>query len=263
MQDFDVLIVTIAPETILKSDYVKKKMQRKLLENISFYLKNKKIKYKARIMQNRIFISTEEVDEAEKILEKCFGVYSLMKAKKIEFDSLEDLGKKVSENFKNQGNNFAIRAKSYSNDFSSKDVEIECGSTVLKKYPSLKVNLDSPEKTIRLFCFEKEGFQYYEIIKGPSGLPVGSQGNAIVCSNNEQTAKKIALFLLKKGVSIILFGDFSLKEIEQFNCFKEFSSIDKTKAKTLILGQKSPPILSSYKKDFFGKKTIFVDDGFF
>jgi len=67
-------------------------------------------------------------------------------------------------------------------EYTSRDIEIKAGSEILERLKAqrVKVNLSNPDVTITAEARNGDAYIYSGIIKGPSGLPYGSQGKLIV-----------------------------------------------------------------------------------
>ena len=227
------IIATIAPEATLKSFHVRKFIEKKLRENIRTLLKNKKIKVE--LIENvgsRFVISCEQPKDAFLALKKCFGIYGLSLAQKETLVELGEISEKAGEISDFHDGSFAVKGKSYSTKFKSKQLEEECGGKILEKNPKLKVNLSKPDNT--LFCITSKTATYYYIEKvlGAKGMPVGSQGRVEIISPNE----KLGWLLMKNGCSIT--ADKKLDKLKEWNSLEEIKLTSIEKAKTLYTERK-------------------------
>lgn len=63
--------------------------------------------------------------------------------------------------------------------FRSNEIEIKIAEEILSEYPRIKVNLDKPDLYIGIEVREDSTFIFFEFIKGPAGLPVGSSDKVL------------------------------------------------------------------------------------
>jgi len=229
------VIVVVAPEIAIKSAAVRSFMVARLKKNISFYLDHEKIKTGTIFYTvGRLIIPSNAPEKIVNILKTCFGIHSLFLSQSFDFSSLDDLNKKVIPLCEGKYSNetFAVRGKSFSKLFSSKDLEIALGDSVTEKFPKLKVKLKDPQKELFCVVLKEKAFVYFDPISGAGGMPVTVQGKAAIIYN-EKTEKKdlvlLAKSLLKCGCSIILVSQevlsFDLGELETYNCFIQIKSI--------------------------------------
>jgi hypothetical protein len=236
----DCVVVLPFSEISIKSSSVRRFMFKKLKENISLSLSHFNLEYKFIFDNNRFIVLVNDPKGACLALKDCFGVAGLFLAKKVSFSSLDGLCESVLELCK--GNltkgSFAVRGKSYSKDFSSKELEIELGARILASIPDLKVNLSSPDKEVFCIVSDKFALVYFDSLPVASGMPVGVQGKAGILINSK--IKKddffsVAKNLLYSGCVITVVSDskvdFSFEELESFNCFKPINVISVVLAK--------------------------------
>lgn len=238
------VIVLIAPEIAIKSAIVRSFMVTKLKKNILLYLTNSKIQSgNIFYTSGRLIIPSKEPKRVLDALRTCFGIHSLFLSQKIEFSSLENLTKVVLPlcEGKFSDETFAVRGKSFSKLFSSKDLEIALGDIVTEKYPSLKVKLRDPEKELYCLVEKDKAFVYFDAILAAGGMPVSVQGKAAILCNKDTKKEDLVLLgrnLMKCGASIILASDdelkFNLSELEKYNSGLEIKCIPISLAKSYI-----------------------------
>ncbi len=229
------VIVLVAPEIAIKSAAVRSFMVARLKKNISFYLEHEKIKTENIFYSvGRLIIPSKEPEKIVNILKTCFGIHSLFLSQCFGFSSLDDLSKKVIPLCENRysSETFAVRGKSFSKLFSSKELEIALGDSVTEKFPKLKVKLKDPEKELFCLVLKEKAYVYFDPISGARGMPVTVQGKAAIIYNKKTIEKDLVLLgknLLKCGCSIILVSQdelsFDLSDLEKYNCFISIKSI--------------------------------------
>lgn len=222
------VIVLIAPDIAIKSSIVRAKLTGKLRDNIFAYLRHHDASF-TKITQEsgRFFVSTKSPDSVISALSKCFGVHILYVAQKVQAKSIEEICLAAKDLVgDNLSETFAVRARSFTKNISYKKVEIELGGVVLDLKPELKVNLTKPKSELFCLVYEEFVYFYFKEIKGPQGMPVGSQGKVALVLNTKR-ADELAMHLLKLGCSINVVGKIS-KTIEEFSITAPIKFISKS-----------------------------------
>jgi len=198
---FDLIIVRYA-EIGLKSESVRRKFERQLIENIRYALNRESIVATIQIKRGRIFLITRQIERALEVLKKIFGVASVSPSAETS-STMEDIIKKSLEmmaEIPKDGKTFAVRVRRTGNhDFTSQDVAVELGREIKKKY-NLKVNLEKPDIELFVEVRDEKSYLFFEKIKGPGGLPAGTQGKILSLIRNRNDI--LALwYMLRRGCS--------------------------------------------------------------
>jgi thiamine biosynthesis protein ThiI len=176
-------------ELFLKSDNVRKIFQRRLINNLRFFLNKEKIDFKVISSRERVFIKTEEIKKASKIIKRVFGITWL--GESFYFNNLKELLSFIDKNYQNyikKGETFAIRMK--------KDRKI---IDRIAKNIDRKVDLNKPKR--ELFV-EKRGenyFLYFKKIRCLGGLPSGSSGKVLCLISGGIDSPPAAFLAAKRG----------------------------------------------------------------
>lgn len=190
----------------LKSDWVRKEFENKLMDNIRTAFNEKDIEGTVKRGYGRIFVRTDDMKKAKEVLERTFGIVSFSPCEKIETGLgkvVERMGE-ISEDFIQKNNTFAVRARRTGNhEFSSKDIEERVGSKVIEK-TGADVDLDDPDKTIYCEIRQSDAYIFMEKIDGPGGLPVGTQGRVVSLFKGDCRSFLSAWLLMKRGCSVVL-----------------------------------------------------------
>ncbi|MEM4718095.1 MAG: THUMP domain-containing protein, partial [Desulfurococcaceae archaeon] len=120
-----------------------------------------------------------------------------------EFKDITDLSKWVSENTKKivENKKFAVKVKrSGSHAFTSLDIAREIGSQ-LRPYAA-GVDLENPDVLIELEVRGNNAYLYTNVIKGPGGLPIGTEGNALVLFSGGFDSPVASWLIAKRGVQV-------------------------------------------------------------
>ncbi|MDR2967331.1 MAG: tRNA 4-thiouridine(8) synthase ThiI [Methanobacteriaceae archaeon] len=199
------LIIARYGEIGLKSPRVRSRFERKLSSNIKT-----SFNCEIDINQARIFIFPENFDEAIAKLAKIFGIVSFSPAISTH-SNYEDIEKTlnnyvdelIEEGLIDSNTKFAIRCRRVGkHDFSSQELAAFAGSVVVKKL-GCPVDLSNPQLEIFLEVREDEAYIFHEKIKGPGGLPLGTQGKLISLISSGIDSPVATYLMMKRGCEII------------------------------------------------------------
>jgi len=199
------LIIARYGEVGLKSPRVRSRFERKLSSNIK-----SSFNCEIDINQARIFIFPENFDEAIAKLHKIFGIVSFSPAISTH-SSYEDIEKTldsyvdklIEEGLIANDTRFAIRCRRVGkHDFSSQELAAFAGSVVVRKL-GCPVDLTNPQFEIFLEVRENETYIFHEKIKGPGGLPLGTQGKIISLLSSGIDSPVATYLMMKRGCEII------------------------------------------------------------
>lgn len=200
-------------EVWLKSQKVKMRMLRILINNIKVMLKKAKIsfhKYQLSNDSSRIlfFFKNEDIFNALEILSNAFGVYSISPALRTSnrIGNISQRAIEVGNYILKERDTFAIRVKrSGKQDYSSLDVARIVGEVILENFKqlNLKVNLTSPKKVIFIEIRGDFSYIFSEIIKSKwGGLPIETQKNIAVMDIGRVNDLISGFLLMKRGCLI-------------------------------------------------------------
>ena len=180
-------------ELFLKSKGVKDLFQRKLINNLRFFLEKENVEFKIKSLRERIFINTDGVKKTEKIVKRTFGISWL--AESYIFSDFEELLGHVNKNYPKwikKNESFAIRMK--------KDRKL---IDKLAEKIDRKVNLDKPEKELFIEKRDNNWFLYFKKKKGAGGLPLGSSGKVLSLISGGIDSVPASYLIAKRGADNI------------------------------------------------------------
>jgi thiamine biosynthesis protein ThiI len=186
-------------EIFLKSDYVRKRWERKLLENIRKIIG---VRCKFKVDRGRIWLITDErVDER---LKKVFGIVSFSPCLYCKLEDLENFILRFCKERLKSAKTFAVRVKRVGkHDFTSQDMERKLGALILKDFPHLKVDLTSPDKTIYVEIRDKDCYVFDEVVKGVGGIPLGVEGKVVSLLSGGIDSPVATWLMMKRGCEVI------------------------------------------------------------
>lgn len=194
-------------EIAVKSEKVRRRMEKVLLSNIIFKIKSSGLnEFKIKRERGRIFVVTNKAEEVASLLTKIFGIVSVSPAIEVD-NSIENIVRySLSLAKVNVGSatKFAVRArrvKSYK--LTSKDIERVVGEALLKNIPNLRVNLDSPDYTLYIEVRERNAYLFDKVLKGVGGLPYGVEGKVVALVSGGVDSAVASWLMMKRGCEVI------------------------------------------------------------
>lgn len=201
---YDVVVVRYG-EIFLKSEYVKRRFEDILVENIRRMLERRQLEGRIRRSRHRIYIESKNAEEVAYAVSRVFGVVSSSPAKKTTADveKITEECLKVAKEFFVGNKSFSVEAKrTGKHSFSSIDLEKAVASVVIKEM-GLRVNLENPEKTIYVEVLGDEAYVFDRKISGVGGLPYRSQGKVVVLVSSGIDSPVAAWMMMRRGCEII------------------------------------------------------------
>jgi thiamine biosynthesis protein ThiI len=191
-------------ELALKSKFVRRQLRDRLVGNIQDLFAAERVECLTRADQGRIYVDVDDVPAATSALRRVFGIVSFSPARAASSDP-EEIAGVVVELAKarlRDGGSFAIRARrTGTHPYSSQDLSKLLGRRVQDALPGAEVDLSHPGLEIHVEVRENRSYVFTEIVEGPGGLPMGSQGRALAVVDSE--AGMIAAWLaMKRGCKV-------------------------------------------------------------
>ena len=158
----------------------------------------------------RIFVEAQgEFDQAETIaaLQRVFGIVGICPVLIVENKDWENLTKEVVEFIETQyeKKNFTFKVaarradKSYPMD--SMTIGREMGAVILDHFSDLSVDVHNPQVQINIEV-RKQVYVYSKILKGPGGMPLGTNGKAMLLLSGGIDSPVAGYMIAKRGVKI-------------------------------------------------------------
>lgn len=167
---------------------------------------------KARITrsQGRVYVEPAvpdyDIDSAIEKIRKVLGVISLSRVFKIasDMDEIRRTALRVAQAEYSSGKKtFRIETKRGNKAFglNSLEVSADVGGYVIKNIPDLKVNLTKPEFTVHIEVRESS-YVYSAIIPAYGGMPVGTNGKAVLLLSGGIDSPVAGWMIAKRGVEL-------------------------------------------------------------
>ena len=193
-------------ELALKSPYVRRQLRDRLVANIQDLFAAEGVECLTRADHGRVYVDVEDVPAASSALRRVFGIVSFSPARETTSDP-EDIAALALESAKGglrDGGSFAIRARrSGTHSYTSQDLAKLLGRRVQDAIPKATVNLDAPQLEVHVEVRENRAYVFTEVVDGPGGLPLGSQGRGLALVDSE--AGMVAGWLaMKRGCKVTI-----------------------------------------------------------
>lgn len=182
--------------------------ERKLIDQIKYSVKDFEDVYVYRD-SGKIFVEArnEDMDEIIEKVRKVFGISVLSPSIKTVKDP-DEIIEKAKELFgylleKKDIKTFKVRTKRTDKSFPYKSMDFSAlvGGKILEKFSSVKVDVHNPEVEI-FIDIKKDCYISSERIKALGGLPVGSNGRALLLLSGGIDSPVAGYMIAKRGVEI-------------------------------------------------------------
>ncbi|MDD3795657.1 MAG: THUMP domain-containing protein, partial [Lachnospiraceae bacterium] len=159
-----------------------------LVRQIRFALEKIEGSFYVHKEQGRIYVDIDgfyDFEETVAALQRVFGIVGICPVMKVEDKGKEELGNDVIEFLSNV---YDIREQTFKVDtrrakktypLDSMEMNAYLGGRILDAFPGLSVDVHRPEIMVHVEIREKI-YIYSKIIPGPGGMPVGTNGKAML-----------------------------------------------------------------------------------
>ncbi len=181
-----------------------------LAQQVKYALKRCEGEFKVTRTDGRIYIhalSDFDYDETVDSLKTVFGVSGICPVIHVEDEGYENLARTltayVDEVYKDKNITFKVHARRARKNYPMDSMELnrELGGAVLEAFPEMKVDVHQPEAMLHVEIREK--IYIYSIeIPGPGGMPVGSNGKAMLLLSGGIDSPVAGYMIAKRGVKI-------------------------------------------------------------
>lgn len=181
-----------------------------LAQQVKYALKRCEGEFKVTRTDGRIYIhalSDFDYDETVDSLKTVFGVSGICPVIHVEDEGYENLARTltayVDEVYKDKNITFKIHARRARKNYPMDSMELnrELGGAVLEAFPEMKVDVHEPDVMLHVEIREK--IYIYSIESpGPGGMPVGSNGKAMLLLSGGIDSPVAGYMIAKRGVKI-------------------------------------------------------------
>ena len=182
-----------------------------LVAQIKYQLRNVEGKFRIAKESGRIFVYTEgefDYEEAIEALKRVFGIFSICPAVVLEDEGFEKLSQDVSSYVKKSSmeiRNLPLKStpEEIKNAYPMQSMEVssELGAVILDNCPNMKVDVHHPDVYVNVEIRNKI-YLYSENIPGPGGMPLGTNGRAMLLLSGGIDSPVAGYMIAKRGVII-------------------------------------------------------------
>lgn len=181
-----------------------------LVRQIRFALKDVEGTFKVYKSQARIYVDCEgtyDCDEVIAALKNVFGIVGICPVVRKEDKGFEQLKKDVVEYmdqmYPDKNITFKVESRRGKKTFPVNSMEINCsvGEAILDAFPEIRVDVHKPDVMLRIEV-RNEIYIYSTIIPGPGGMPVGTNGKAMLLLSGGIDSPVAGYMISKRGVGL-------------------------------------------------------------
>jgi thiamine biosynthesis protein ThiI len=181
-----------------------------LVQQIKYALKRCEGEFSVRKTQGRIYVDAlSEFDFEETVdnLKTVFGISGICPVVYVEDEGFEQLKKTIIDYvdrvYPDKNKTFKVVARRARKNYPLDTMELnsEVGAVILDAFPQMRVDVHQPEIMLYLEIREKI-YIYSEIIPGPGGMPVGTNGKAMLLLSGGIDSPVAGYMISKRGVKI-------------------------------------------------------------
>ena len=181
-----------------------------LVAQIKYQLRNVEGKFRVAKESGRIFVYTEgefDYEEAIEALKWVFGIFSICPAVVLEDEGFEKLSQDVSDYVKklygDKELTFKVNTRRNKKTYPMQSMEVssELGAVILDNCPNMKVDVHHPDVYVNVEIRNKI-YLYSENIPGPGGMPLGTNGRAMLLLSGGIDSPVAGYMIAKRGVII-------------------------------------------------------------
>lgn len=181
-----------------------------LVKQIKIALKRVEGDFTVTKSQGRIYVecnSEYDYDEVIDSLTCVFGITAICPVVCLEDEGFEQLSKDVvrfiEQEYPDKNKTFKVHARRARKNYPMESMEInsELGGVILDEFPEMRVDVHNPEI---LLCVEirEQIYVYSRSVPGPGGMPVGTNGKAMLLLSGGIDSPVAGYMVAKRGVKI-------------------------------------------------------------
>lgn len=181
-----------------------------LVQQIKYALKRCEGEFKIRKAQGRIYVDAVgefDFEETVENLQTVFGISGICPVVYVEDEGFERLSQTIvdymNQVYPDKKKTFKVVARRARKNYPLDTMELnrEIGGVLLDAFPELSVDVHNPEINLYVEIREKI-YIYSRIIPGPCGMPVGTNGKAMLLLSGGIDSPVAGYMISKRGVKI-------------------------------------------------------------
>ncbi len=181
-----------------------------LMKQIRHALKPVEGKFFVRKEQGRIFVEAEsafDYDEVIVALQRVFGIVGICPMVQAADEGFDKLAKTVNDYLRkvygDREMSFKVNARRAKKSYprTSMEINADLGERILAAFPNMKVDVHKPDVMLDVEIRDQI-YIYSQIIPGPGGMPVGTNGKAMLLLSGGIDSPVAGYMIAKRGVKI-------------------------------------------------------------
>jgi len=181
-----------------------------LMNQIRFALQPVEGSFRVHRSQGRIYVECDgyyDYDEAVEALKRVFGIVGICPVVHVEDKGFEQLKKDVvdymDKMYPDKNTTFKVEARRGNKSYPKTSMEINCdlGEAILEAFPEIRVDVHNPAVKLNIEVRDLI-YIYSEIIPGPGGMPVGTNGKAMLLLSGGIDSPVAGYMISKRGVTL-------------------------------------------------------------
>lgn len=181
-----------------------------LVNQIRFVLEEVEGEFNVRKEQGRIFVEAQseyDYEETIEALKRVFGIVGICPVVQMEDNGFDDFAAKtveyIDKAYPNKNMTFKVKARRARKNYplDSMEINAELGSKIVEAFPEIKVDVHNPDMELQVEIREKI-YVYSETIKGAGGMPLGTNGKAMLLLSGGIDSPVAGYMIAKRGVKI-------------------------------------------------------------
>nr|WP_317449729.1 tRNA uracil 4-sulfurtransferase ThiI [uncultured Sellimonas sp.] len=181
-----------------------------LVRQIRFALRNTEGTFRVHKCQGRIYVDCDgyyDYDETVESLKKVFGIVGICPVVRTEVKEFEELKKDVvaymDEAYPDKNLTFKVESRRAKKTYPVNSMEMNCdlGEAILDAFPETRVDVHNPDVLLNVEVRE-EVYIYSHIIPGPGGMPIGTNGSAMLLLSGGIDSPVAGYMVAKRGVGL-------------------------------------------------------------
>lgn len=181
-----------------------------LIRQIEFALKNVDGTFEVTKESGRIYVDTVgeyDYDETLEALKRVFGIVGIAPMVQVEDEGYEELVKQVisyvEQVYEDKDFTFKVHARRGRKNYPMDSMELnrELGGELLDAFPGLRVDVHNPKVNLYVEIRQKINI-FSEIIPGCGGMPIGTNGKAMLLLSGGIDSPVAGYMIAKRGVTL-------------------------------------------------------------
>ena len=181
-----------------------------LVRQVRYALKDVDGNFDVHKSQARIYVDCEgdyDYEDTVEHLKRVFGLVGICPVVRMEDKDFEELKKDVvaymAEMYPDRNFTFKVESRRARKSYPKNSMEIsrDLGEAILYAFPEIKVDVHHPDVLVNVEV-RNEIYVYSEIIPGAGGMPVGTNGNAMLLLSGGIDSPVAGYMVSKRGVGL-------------------------------------------------------------